>query len=173
MPTPPLPEALTEILKADSTAALAALMVIANAHRDLFAWAARMLGGEKAVEAKPNGIDLSRERKSTLGRAKQAVKQRKPSRNAYHQRRREARSRDDQALSQAMRDSPGGSIGDWMSATRKLRSSTVSALKRLRDAGQAESIEGKWRLTEPETPGEPPPKWVAPLHAGREHRADA
>jgi hypothetical protein len=29
---------LTGLLKADSTAALAALMVIANAHRDLYAW---------------------------------------------------------------------------------------------------------------------------------------
>ena len=64
---------------------------------------------------------------------------------AYHQRRREARDRDDQALLVAMRDSPEGSIGDWAAAIGKGRSSTVSALKRLRDAGLAESVQGKWR----------------------------
>jgi hypothetical protein len=89
---------------------------------------------------------------------------------AYHERRREARDRNDQALLEAVRDSPEGSIGDWAAAIGKGRSSTVSALKRLRDAGLAESVQGKWRLNEPR---EPPPKWVAPLNAGREHRAHA
>jgi hypothetical protein len=178
MPTP-LSEAFASVLRSDATAALAALMVIANAHQEIFAWTARMLGGEKAVEAKPNGIDLSRERKSTFGQAKQArsaqntaVKQREPSRNAYHQRRREARGRDDQALIQAMRDSPEGSIGDWTEAISKSRTSTVSALHRLRDAGLAESAEGKWRLVEEPAPREPPAKWVAPVSV-REHRAHA
>ena len=92
---------------------------------------------------------------------------------AYHERRREARDRDDQALLEAMRDSPEGSIGDWAAAIGKGRSSTVSALKRLRDAGLAESVQGKWRLNEPDAPREPPPKWVAPLSAVREHRAHA
>ena len=63
-----------------------------------------------------------------------------------------------------MRDSPGGSIGDWVATIGKGRSSTVSALGRLRDAGLAESVEGKWRLTELEAP--PPketPKWTSPV----------
>jgi hypothetical protein len=142
-----------------------------------------MVCGEKAVEAKPNGIELSRERKSTVGQVKppkstaSQVKQahKPPGRGAYHQRRRTARDADDQALLQIMRDSPGASISDWMSAIGKSRSSAVSALKRLRDAGLAESVEGKWRLVEPEAPRQPPQKWVAPLPApaGRAHRAHA
>jgi len=36
-------------------------------------------------------------------------------------------------------------------------------LKRLRDAGKAESVEGKWRLTEEPAPREPPPRWTTPL----------
>jgi hypothetical protein len=53
------------------------------------------------------------------------------------------------------------------------RTSTVSSLKRLRDAGEAESVEGKWRLTEEPAQKDPPAKWIAPLHAAQEHRAHA
>ena len=42
---------------------------------------------------------------------------------------------------------PEAMIGDWAEAIGKSRSSTLSALKRLRDADLAESIEGKWRLS--------------------------
>ena len=73
-----------------------------------------------------------------------------PKRAAYHQRRRAARDADDQALLQIMRDSPGASIADWAEAIGKGRSSVVSALKRPRAAGLAESFEGKWRLSAPE-----------------------
>ena len=180
MPTP-ISDSLASVLRSDSTAALAALIVIANAHKDLFAWAARMIRAEP-VEPKPNGIGPSRERKSTFGQAKQprntvfqVKKARKPpGRGAYHQRRRAARDADDQALLQIVRDSPGASISDWMSAIGKSRSSTVSALKRLRDAGLAESAEGNWQLTEPEARRQPPAeKWVAPLSGAHQAHAHA
>ena len=64
-----------------------------------------------------------------------------------------------------MRDSPEASIRDWAEAIGKSRSSVVTALHRLRDAGLADSSEGKWRLTEAPAPREPAPKWVAPLSA--------
>jgi hypothetical protein len=56
MPTP-IPDPLSSVLRSDSTAALAALMVIASAHRDLFNWAVRMVGAEPPakVEPRPNG----------------------------------------------------------------------------------------------------------------------
>ena len=57
----------------------------------------------------------------------------------------------------------GGSIGDWPAAIGKSRSSTVSGLHRLRDAGLAEAAEGKWRLTEPEAPITPPERWTKPV----------
>ena len=85
------------------------------------------------------------------------------SRSSYLGRRRAQRDRDDESLVEAMRMAPGASIGDWAAAIGKSRSSTVSGLHRLRDAGLAESAEGKWRLTEPEAPMTPPPKWVAPV----------
>ena len=71
-----------------------------------------------------------------------------------------------------MRDAPTATIGDWPEAIGKSRTSTVTALHRLRDAGRAESVEGRWRLTEPLPPREPPAKWTAPLSV-RENRAHA
>jgi hypothetical protein len=62
-----------------------------------------------------------------------------------------------------MRSGPDGAINDWATAIGKSRSSTVSALHRLRDAGLAESVEGEWRLTEEPAPREPAPRWTAPV----------
>ena len=72
-----------------------------------------------------------------------------------------------------MRASPGAVINESAAAIGKSRSSTVSALHRLRDADQAESVGGKWRLVEPEALREPAPRWTAPLSAaaGRDSRA--
>jgi hypothetical protein len=68
-----------------------------------------------------------------------------------------------------MKANPGGAINDWARAIHKSRTSCVSALHRLRDAGLAESAEGKWRLVESEAPRAP--RWVEPVSAGgrREH----
>ena len=175
----PLPDPLASILRSDSTAALAALMIIANAHKEIFAWAARMIGadelskGESPPKPRANGAA----RRSTAHTYARSA--RKPAAD-YHARRRKARDRDDGSLLEAMRSAPDASIGDWAEAIGKGRSSTVSALKRLRDAGRAESVEGKWRLTaltlarrEPETPKDPPPKWIDPLSGAHRARAVA
>jgi hypothetical protein len=79
---------------------------------------------------------------------------------------------DDQALVKAMRSNPDGSIRDWSQTIHKSRTSTVSVLHRLRDAGLAESTTGRWRLVE-EPRREPSAKWIQPLSAAREHRAHA
>ena len=79
----------------------------------------------------------------------------------------------DQALVSVMRSNPEGSIGDWSQTIHKSRTSTVSALHRLRDAGLAESAKGKWRLAEEPAPREPLAKWIEPLSAAREQRAHA
>ena len=64
---------------------------------------------------------------------------RKPSNgvDAYLTVRREARDRDNESLLEAMREMPEGPIGDWVEAIGKSRSSVVTALHRLRDAGLA------------------------------------
>ena len=69
-----------------------------------------------------------------------------------------------------MKSNPEGTMGDWSTTVGKSRSSIVSALHRLRAAGLAGSVSGKWRLVEPEAP---PPKWVRPLTADREQRVHA
>ena len=49
MPSPPLSDGVSAVLRSDATAALAALMVIANAHKEVWAWAARMIRVEPVV----------------------------------------------------------------------------------------------------------------------------
>jgi hypothetical protein len=159
----PLPDSVALALK-DPTAALAALMVIANAHRDLWAWASKAICGADAAPRR-------RSRKAN------GAGHRKPRSNGddpYLSGRRAQRDRDDEALLAALRANPEGSIGDWATTIHKSRTSCVSALHRLRDAGLAESAEGKWKLIEELPPREPGSKWVAPLSAAaRERRAHA
>jgi hypothetical protein len=65
-----------------------------------------------------------------------------------------------------MKANPGASIGALAEAIGKSRTSTVNALRRLRDAGLAESLNGVWTLTEP-TPPKETPRWTAPVSAQR------
>ena len=163
MPTP-LPDSVSATLRSDSTAALAALMVIAGAHAELFSWASRMVCG--ATPAKGSKPPPPKPARTPLARKVSTNAQPKSNATAAHlASRRKARDRDDENLRQAMRDSPQAPIGEWAMAIGKSRSSVVAALHRLRDAGLAESIEGRWRLSEEPAPREPPPKWVAPLSA--------
>jgi hypothetical protein len=77
----------------------------------------------------------------------------------------------DKSLLETMETDPSGSIGAWATAIGRSRTSAVSALHRLRDAGLAESVKGKWHRVEPLR--EPPPRWVEPISAARERRAHA
>ena len=160
MPTP-LSDSVATVLRFDPTAALAALMVIATAHKELFEWATRALAepAEPPAAPKPRGNGAARHTaKARTAKPPAAPK----SAAAYHSRQRKARDESDSALLEAMRAAPDALIGDWAEAIGKSRSSTLSALKRLSDAGLAESVEGKWRLVE-SAPREPPPKWTAPV----------
>jgi hypothetical protein len=87
--------------------------------------------------------------------------------------RRAQRDRDDEALLAAMRSNPEGSIGDWAAMIHKSRTSCVSGLHRLRNAGLAKSDEGRWRLTEEPPPRSPPERWTAPLSASQRAHAHA
>jgi hypothetical protein len=162
----PLPDAVSVLLRTSATAAIGALLLISVSHRELFSWAARMIGTDEPPPAKGespprphgNGAHEAKARKPKPPAA------RKSAGAAYHARQRKARDRDDQALLEAMRSAPDALIRDWAEAIGKGRSSVVSALKRLRAAGLAESFEGKWRLSASDSP--PPketPKWTSPL----------
>ena len=70
-----------------------------------------------------------------------------------------------------MKSNTEATIGELATAVGKSRTSTVSALHRLRAAGLTQSAEGKWRLVKEPAPREPPAKWIAPVSAssGRAH----
>jgi hypothetical protein len=163
----PLPEALTAVLRLDRTAALAAAFIIGTHHVDVLQWVARTLCGD-APEPQPQRQKANaRRRRGRKGNSHR--KSRNNGDDPYLRRRRAQRDETDTALLEVMRSLPRGSIGDWAEATSRSRTSTVSALHRLRDAGVAESVGGKWRLVEPEAPRAP--RWVEPVSAvaRREH----
>jgi hypothetical protein len=172
MPTP-LSDNVSATLRADPTAALGALMVIAGAHAELFAWAARTVcaAGPAGVEPPPrvkgNGVGQNRE-SSPPARKDQSpsgLKAQPIGVDAHLARRRKARDRDDESLLEAIRETPEGPIGGWAEAIGKSRSSVVAALHRLRDAGLADSVEGQVDLSRSAGSARGTPKWVAPLSA--------
>jgi hypothetical protein len=155
----PLPPEVVASLE-DPTSALAAAFVIARVHPDLLAFVARTVCGEEP-EPQPG-------RRRGRGRKANGNGDRKP-RNGDP--RLPSRDEADERLIAAMRKNPDGVINDWVMIVGKSRTSVVAGLHRLRDAGLAESVEGKWRLIEELAPREPPAKWIAPLSAaaGRAH----
>jgi hypothetical protein len=159
---PPLPEALTATLKAAATAALAALMVIAGAHRELFDWASKAICGGDAPQLCPRPRSNGGGRLTNAGKTSKRAKS-----NGHREPRGDARlvkrDADDEGLIRAMRTNAEGPIRVWAAAIGKSRSSVLTALHRLRDADLVESVECKWRVIEPGALAAPPPKWVAPV----------
>jgi hypothetical protein len=149
----PLSDALLESLR-DPTTALAAAFVIAKWHPEHIAFVSRTMAGPPPCETAP--------RRRTK-RAKTNGAHRKD------EARLSKRDRTDEALTAEMRSNSDGSIADWAMTIRVSRTTCVSALHRLRDAGLAQSAEGKWRLTEEPAPRDPPQLWVKPPSAVREH----
>ena len=88
-------------------------------------------------------------------------------------RRRVWRDEDDLNLLAAMRRNTEATIGELATAVGKSRTSIVSALHRLRNAGLAELSDGHWRLVEEPAPKEPPAKWTAPLSVSQRAHAHA
>jgi hypothetical protein len=156
----PLPDTVSVLLRTSATAAMGALLLISVSHRELFAWAVRMIGSDEPsakAEAKPNGAG-----RATRARKARPPIARKPA-TAYNDRRRSDRDEADARLLKEMKTSPGATIAEWAIAIGRSKTATNAALRRLRDADRAESVEGKWRLTEEPAPREPAPKWVSPV----------
>ena len=153
----PLPDQVSVLLRSSPTAAMAALLLISTSHRGLLDWFSRTVTPEPQPQAKPKANGAAR-------------------RGRYHKprggdRRLAKREADDQALVEAMRRNTEATIGELATAVGKSRTSIVSALHRLRAAGLAQSVEGRWKLTEEPAPREPPAKWTHGLSAAarREH----
>jgi hypothetical protein len=172
---PPLPDTVSILLRSSPTAAMAALLLISTSHRGLLDWFSRTVCAEPGPKSEPAPAPPRRKARASARCGNGHRQSRKNGDDPYLSGRRAQRDRDDEALLAALRSNPEGSIADWATTIGKSRTSCVSALHRLRDAGLAESVEGKWKLVAPEAPRETAAKWIEPLSAtaGRERRAHA
>ena len=142
----PLSDDIAESLK-DPTTALAAAFVIARWHPELMAFAARTMAGPIS-----QGSPRRRRTKRNGARKDEA--------------RLSKRDRTDEALVAEMKSSPDGAIGDWALTIGVSRTTCVSALHRLKNAGLTTSDGKRWRLIEEEAPREPAAKWARPIGGG-------
>ena len=162
----PLPDSVSVLLRSSSTAAMAALLLISASHRSLLDWFSRTVCGEASsadLEPRLQPKPRSNTRLSRGGKS--------PRRNGVHREprgngadlRRAKRDADDAALVEAMRVDPAGPLGAWSVAIGKTRTSVVSALHRLKDAGLVANEDRVWSLVVEELePRAPPWAWTRP-----------
>lgn len=137
MPVPLLSDPIAAALRTDRTAALAAAFIIATRHADVLKFVVREIG-DLELQSGPDGRDgAGKPRNGTGKRCNSGVDHRLAKRDEA-----------DEQLIEVMKASPGASIGDLAQAIERSRSTAVTALRRLRDAGLAESVNGVWRLIE-------------------------
>jgi hypothetical protein len=149
----PLPSDIVARLRSDSTAALAASLILAGSFPDIVSWALRAFSSKSdEPEANVPADDEGKSRQAP--RPQPAVKS-------------------DQALLALMRANPGASLSDLIRLGRRPRTSTVLSLKRLEEAGLVEHpSKGVYTAVDQASP--PKSAWVEPLsgsHLAR-HAAD-
>jgi hypothetical protein len=149
----PLPSDIVARLRSDSTAALAASLILASSFPDIVSWALRAFSGKDNLPK----VSVPTDRDTKSGQAPRpqpAVKS-------------------DQALLAVMRANPGASLADLIRLGRRPRTSTVASLKRLEEAGLVEHpSKGVYKAIDQDPP--PKPAWIEPLsgaHVAR-HAAD-
>ena len=150
----PLPSDVVARLRSDSTAALAASLILAGSFPNIVSWA---LSAFRVKDSEPKASVPT-----DVGR-KGANIRHPPLRPA---------AKSDQALLAVMRANPGSSLADLIRLGRRPRTSTVLSLKRLEEAGLVEHpSKGQYRAVD-QAP--PKPAWIDPLsgrHVAR-HAAD-
>ena len=136
----PLPSDVVARLRSDSTAALAASLILAGSFPDIVSWALKAFS--KSGELKPS-IPTDSGKNRHAPKSKPAAKS-------------------DQALLAVMRANPDASLADLIRLGRRPRTSTVAALKRLEEAGLVEHpSKGQYRVVDQVTP--PKPAWTEPV----------
>jgi hypothetical protein len=166
----PLPSDIVARLKSDSTAALAAALILAGSFPDLVSWAMEAFGKE---DAKANGASGS----NGVAKRHGARKDARPQARGQHAPR-ETASKHDQALLALMRANPDASVTEIIRMNGRPRNSTVLSLERLEKAGLVEhAARGKWIAVDPdllEVPAPKPAGWIEPLSGARvaRHAAD-
>jgi hypothetical protein len=113
----PLPSDVVTRLRSDSTAALAASLILAGSFPDIVSWALKAFGIRNS-EPKASAPADSGDKNRHAPRPQPAVKS-------------------DQALLAVMRANPGASLADLIRLGRRPRTSTVLSLKRLEEAGSS------------------------------------
>jgi hypothetical protein len=138
----PLPSDIVARLRSDSTAALAASLILAGSFPDIVSWALRAFSVsdcEPKVRVPADGDAKSRQ----APRPRPAAKS-------------------DQALLAVMCANPGASLADLIRLGRRPRTSTVLSLKRLKEAGLVEHpSKGVYKAVEQAS--SPKPAWTNPL----------
>jgi hypothetical protein len=138
----PLPSDIVARLRSDSTAALAASLILAGSFPDIVSWALRSFCGkdsEPKVSTPTDGDAKSR-----------------------HAPRPQPTVKSDMALLAVMRANPGASLADLIRLGRRPRTSTVASLKRLEGAGLVEHpTKGVYKTVDQAPP--PKPAWIEPL----------
>ena len=113
----PLPSDIVARLRSDSTATLAASLILAGSFPDIVSWALRAFSKSNKPKA---SIPASGEDKSR------------------HSPKPQSAIKSDQALLALMRANPGASLAELIRLGRRPRTSTVASLKRLEEAGLVE-----------------------------------
>jgi hypothetical protein len=148
-----LPADIVARLRSDSTAALAASLILAGSFPDIVSWALRAFSvKDSQPKDRTSADDEGKSRRAP--RPQPAVKS-------------------DTALLAVMRANPGASLADLIRLGRRPRTSTVLSLKRLGEAGLVEHP-SKGVYTAVDQPPTPKPAWIEPLsgaHVAR-HAAD-
>ena len=177
----PLPDAMVATLKADPCAALAAIMIISNAHAELLAWAQRTIGAfapRSATGGKEDANANGAEGGSNGGRQARRRGNGKGARANGRLSPREGAAKHDQALLALMQANPDASVTEIIRMNGRPRNSTMLCLERLEKAGLVEhASRGKWIVVDPdllEVPAPKPAGWIEPLSGARvaRHAAD-
>jgi hypothetical protein len=170
----PLPDAVVATLRTDACAALAAIMIISNAHSELLAWAQRALGGNPPRRAadgeeEANGAGGSKG-VAKSDRAKKGARAKGPHNPSV------GAAKHDQALLALMRANPDANVTEIIRMNGRPRNSTVLSLERLEKAGLVEhAARGKWTVADLlEVPAPKPAAWIEPVSGSRvaRHAAD-
>jgi hypothetical protein len=137
-------------------------LILAGSFPDIVSWALRAFGATQGTKSgEPKAIALAD------GDSKRAKIKQTPQRQPAAKR--------DQALLAVMRANPGASLAHLVKLGRRPRTSTVSSLKRLEEAGLVKHPgKGVYTAVGPDLIEAPKPAWVQPLSGKRVacHAAD-
>src|SRR6516225_3592988 len=120
----PLPSDIVARLRSDSTAALAASLILAGSFPDIVSWALRAFSPLRAFSVKDSELKASVPADGD-GKSRRAPRP-------------QPAVKSDKALLAVMRANPGASLADLIRLGRRPRTSTVLSLNRLEEAGLVE-----------------------------------